>query len=42
MRWPIAIGIFFGIVFVVNGLFIWVAVSTHEAPVPSYANTQDR
>ena len=42
MRWPIGIGIFFGIVFIVNGMFIYVALQTHEAPLPSYANTQDR
>jgi hypothetical protein len=42
MRWPIAIAIGFAILFLVDGIFIYLAVSTHEAPLPSYANTQHR
>jgi nitrogen fixation protein FixH len=42
MRWPIGIAVFFGVVFIVNGIFIYVALQSYEEPVPSYANNQDR
>jgi hypothetical protein len=42
MRWPITIAVGFGIVVLVNVLFVIVAVQTHEDPLPSYANTQHR
>lgn len=42
MNWPYMIAGFFAVIFIVNGVFVYLAVSTAEAPLPSYANTQDR
>jgi hypothetical protein len=42
MRWPAIIVGFFVVIVLVNGVFVYLAVSTAEAPLPSYANTQDR
>jgi len=40
--WPLCIVIFFVILFVVDGLFIYTAVSTQDGIVPSYSRTQER
>lgn len=40
MRIGILLG--FMVIFAVNGVFIYLAVTTAEEPMPSYANTQDR
>lgn len=42
MHWPYVIVGFFAVIFAVNGVFIYLAVSTAEAPLSSYATTQDR
>lgn len=42
MRWPMIIVGFFAVIFVVNGVFAYLAITTSEAPLPSYANSQDR
>ena len=42
MRWPWIIATGFLVLFIVDGAFIWIAVQTHEEPLPSYTNTQDR
>ena len=42
MRWPWIIAGGFLVLFIVDGAFIWLAVSTHEEPVPSYANAAHR
>jgi nitrogen fixation protein FixH len=42
MRWIFIIIGFFAVVFAVNATFIYLAVSTAETPLPSYAHTQDR
>ena len=42
MHWPYVIAAGFLLLFIVDGAFIWVAVSTHEDPLPSYANAAQR
>ncbi len=40
--WPLYIVVFFIILFIVDGIFIYTAFRTQDAVVPSYTGTQDR
>ena len=42
MRWPLIIVGFFLVIFAVNGVFVYLAVTTAEQPLPSYALDKDR
>ena len=42
MRWPLIIVGFFTVIVLVNGTFLYLAVTTAEEPLPSYALDKDR
>lgn len=42
MKWPLIIVGFFLVIFSVNGAFAYLAITTAEEPLPSYALDKDR